>query len=462
MTVHSLIAGGKVDFRTITKTHSDIYNITIEKGDINVNYNMQKQGFKVFYENFVKENPNINIVVEPKSSMRYTIDTFEQLANEHYTFEGFSLLNTEQIPNTKLYYGRLPEQPREIVVEKWVLEKKLVDSTLANFMTVKSFVGKQIKIGSCNYSFTIVGIADNDEHAIYINKWHVFDIMTSWFSMQKISIASLKELSLYTDVSAYDLSGKKCLWTNTRAVPSYDNQILVSDDNNTIYDVQGVIDFNGAPFDMIVDDSEYHTLLGLILFRNYEHLNLLCNEEEREQVDNYLEKIKDKFMSGEIKYNETKEIKLLFYAESEYDKLVSSHIENADKVVKSRLLITICIVIISICIVLFSMKSYAMKNIYDIGVYRAIGVRKTSVVLIYAIEMLLISLKTTLVGGIICYFVTNIIGSIPVLNTSINISFELFFSVVFSLMAINVLVGILPILGYLRLTPSSILTKNER
>lgn len=129
---------------------------------------------------------------------------------------------------------------------------------------------------------------------------------------------------------------------------------------------------------------------------------------------------------------------------------------------KSRLLITICIVVISICIVLFSMKSYAMKNIYDIGVYRAIGVRKSSVVLIYALETLIISLKTTLIGGVLCYVVTNIIGSIPVLEGRFAISFELFIAIVVALILINILVGILPIMTYLRLTPSSILTKNER
>ncbi len=462
LTVHSLIVGGKVDFKTITKSHSEIYNITIQKGNVDVNYNMQKLGFKVFYEDFVRNNPNIDIVVEDKSSMKYTLNTFTQFAEEKYTFEGFSLLNTEQIPDKKLYCGRLPEKSREIVVEKWVLEKKLVDSTLANFMTVKSFVGEKVRIGSVNFDFTIVGIADNDEHAIYINKWHMFDIMTSWFSIQNISVGSLTELSKYIDTSSYDLSGKKCLWTSVRAVPSYNNQIIVSDDGSATYDLHSVVDFKGAPFDMIVDESEYNTLLSLILVRNYEQLNLLCNEEERKQVDEYLQMIEAKFSSGEIKYNDTKEVKLLFSAESEYDNLVKQHIENADKVVKSRLLITICIVVISICIVLFSMKSYAMKNIYDIGVYRAIGVRKSSVVLIYALETLIISLKTTLFGGILCYVVTNIIGSIPVLEGRFAISFELFIAIVVALILINILVGILPIMTYLRLTPFSILTKNER
>ena len=119
------------------------------------------------------------------------------------------------------------------------------------------------------------------------------------------------------------------------------------------------------------------------------------------------------------------------------------------------------IILISIIIVYFSMRSYAMKNIYDIGVYRAIGIKKSSVVNIYLIQILIISLKTTLVGGLLCFAVTNIIGSVPVLDDSISISFGLFLICTFGLMAINILIGILPILKYLSLTPTKILTKYD-
>jgi ABC-type antimicrobial peptide transport system permease subunit len=107
------------------------------------------------------------------------------------------------------------------------------------------------------------------------------------------------------------------------------------------------------------------------------------------------------------------------------------------------------------------MKSFAVSNIYDIGVYRAIGIKKSSVVLIYLFEMLIISLKTTLVGGLLCFIITNIISSIPIIDVDFAISFGTFSTITFGLIFINLIVSIIPISRYMRLTPSQILTKHD-
>ena len=108
-----------------------------------------------------------------------------------------------------------------------------------------------------------------------------------------------------------------------------------------------------------------------------------------------------------------------------------------------------------------SKRPGTIKNIYDIGVYRAIGINKKSIVFVYALEILVISLKTTLIGGIICYAITNIIQSIPIIDVPIGISFDLFVVSTISLILLNIIVGVLPVIGYLKLTPSQILSKYD-
>ena len=98
------------------------------------------------------------------------------------------------------------------------------------------------------------------------------------------------------------------------------------------------------------------------------------------------------------------------------------------------------------------MKSFAVSNIYDIGVYRAIGIKKQSVVLIYLFEMLIISLKTTLVGGLLCFIITNIISSIPIIDVDFAISFGTFSTITFGLifqtiLNLSVVVGLIPVTG---------------
>ena len=233
--------------------------------------------------------------------------------------------------------------------------------------------------------------------------------------------------------------------------------------NNTYqYEIIDQVSFGNAPFDMAVADNQFNKLFQLILNINWEAFNVFCeNEQEQKQVSDFIDSVREKFSDGTIKSQSGKSIQLKLFFESEYDELLTPYIEEANKVVRSRLLITASIILISIIIVYFSMKSYAMKNIYDIGVYRAIGIKKSSVVNIYLIQILIISLKTTLVGGLLCFAVTNIIGSVPVLDDSISISFGLFSICTFGLMAINILIGILPILKYLSLTPTKILTKYD-
>jgi ABC-type antimicrobial peptide transport system permease subunit len=107
------------------------------------------------------------------------------------------------------------------------------------------------------------------------------------------------------------------------------------------------------------------------------------------------------------------------------------------------------------------MKSYAIKNIYDIGVFRAIGINKRSIIFIYALQILIISLKSTLVGAIAYYLITSFVASIPIINVPIAMDFSIFSICTLGLMATNILVGVLPVIMYLQKTPSQLLSKYD-
>ena len=232
------------------------------------------------------------------------------------------------------------------------------------------------------------------------------------------------------------------------------------------------LDFEGLIFTTVVSDEIYYDILKSVLKREYNTLNVVCeNKEEIDQVNSFLEERKERFESGEIKANidfgytgpqpEYEEVMLKLSATSEYENKLQPYYAEAKKVVSSRTLISVTIILISIFIIFFSMKSFAVSNIYDIGVYRAIGIKKSSVILIYLFEMLIISLKTTLVGGLLCFIITNIISSIPIIDVNFAISFGTFFTITFGLILINLIVSIIPISRYMRLTPSQILTKHD-
>ena len=194
--------------------------------------------------------------------------------------------------------------------------------------------------------------------------------------------------------------------------------------------------------------------------------------QQREAVKAYIDLKKDYYESGDLLATPengfdypysigSNIVKVVITHTYTYEDIIEPYLLAAKEAVESRVLITAAILLVSIIVVFFAMKSYAIKNIYDIGVYRAIGIKKTSIAFVYALETFVISLQTTLVGGALCYIVTNIIAGIPLIDVSIAISFPMFIYVTFGLIAINVIVGVLPVALYMRLTPSQILSKYD-
>lgn len=468
--LQSLTSAKQIDVKNIVSCDSRIYTVNLEKSDAKMMKDVHVFGFSKFYDDLVENVNDIEPIVTTPIRLFFTLPNFSQITSKKYEISGFSVLTTEQLDEKDLLYGRMPEKANEVVFEKWVLEKLLEDedSTLSNFMTIKSFLNKPLSFKNDVDSFVIVGIANNNQNSAYFNKWSVLNFFPS-------EIKSTARVISYSEFEK--LLGKSI------NLPLENNQVIKSEKFKTSdyiklssnfsnkYEVAYTLDFNNLPYDLIFPDEKYNEILKIAASSSYEALNIFCkNETIRQNVDNYITEVFDKYNNGEIVATATdgfvgiadyKNINIKLSSSSTFDSIIEPYILESNKTVTSRLLITFVIVLISIIIVFFAMKSYSIKNIYDIGVYRAIGIKKGSIVFVYALEILIISLKTTFVGGLLLYIITNIIDSIPILDINIGISFDLFVYTTLGLISLNILIGILPIGGYLRLTPSQILSKYD-
>lgn len=471
--IQSIITGSFVDKQTLTITDSRVYNIYMDKGSAQVDDRAGKFGFDLFYHDFLEENPDIEPIINFDTRMFYTMSTFTQLGNKEYKIANYSVLPLSTLDNSKLAYGRLPQNATEIVVDKWVLENTINDSTLNNFMNVTSFINQTVKFENMKYPVTIVGVSETEENSIYVDKWMMLEIYLGSLNKTSISFCSMSEFEKHLGYDLdINLGDRECLWNLGKSAPSTLDYFMFNNDYDMEFDIVSKVDFNGLPYTTVVSDDIYYDILKSLLKREYNTLNVICeNEEEVNKVNEFINARKEKFASGEIKANaefgytgptpENEDVILELSAASEYNEKLEPYYEEARKIVSSRTLITLTILAISILIVLFSMKSFAVSNIYEIGVYRALGIKKSSVISIYAFEMLFISLKTTLIGGLLCYGVTNLISSIPTMQIDFAISFATFALVTFGLMLINIIVSIIPISRYMRLTPSQLLTKYD-
>ena len=475
--IHNMISVSKVNKTSIVFSDSRIYNLNTEKKDLTVNRDMLLFGFKHMYQDFTNKNPNIEFILDNQTTFKFKLPKYAQLESKTYDLSGFSFLTTDVLDEQSIIYGRMPETIFEIVVEKTVLERAIKNSTLGNFMDVRSFIGKEINAGnSINVkdkpvSYTIVGITDNLENTIYVNKWMLFDLYPSTIRKNGTNIISLSEIQKISDkYNEYTLNDNEVL-VNKKYGISNINDTTLNNDPTLKFNIKKIIEDNDSLYDVILPDSAYEKIKLSVLAENYSETFLYCeNENEVKQVEEYFNNVKEYYLSGDLKatkengftgISDNTDVKISFTFFSRYNEILNPHLEEARKAVNSRIIITLTILLVSGIIIFFSMKSYAIKNIYDIGVYRALGIKKGSIVFVYALEVLAISFKTTFIGGTLYYLVNNILSTIPIIQGVTSISFGLYAIVTGGLIVLNVIIGIIPVSLYLRLTPSQILTKHD-
>ena len=474
LSVHSVFSATQVDKKHLVYCHSNVYNFFFENGSSTVSDSMAKFGFSDFYDDFTEKNENIEVVLDHQVIFHFTLPLFNQILNKTYELKGMSILPNKLLSPKDLIYGRMPENATEIVVEKWVIENAIENSTLNNFTDVKGFLGRELFLKGQEYGYKVVGISDTEENAVYMNEWALFDVYPSYIKIKSTSVCSVTEFLKYEGTpKEFTLSPNTAVANDKYQFNHNLLDLVLNEDKNLTFDVVDSIDFGECPFRFVVPDDVYERIVKSVSVSNYERMYIYCeNEKEVEQVSNYLASVSEFYSSGELKISEEDaeqygdkggftEVKLSISLNSLYNTVMEPHFAEANKLVASRLLITITIVILSIIIVFFSMKSLSIKNVRDIGVYRAIGINKGSIVFVYALEVFIISLKTTLIGGILLYAITNIISGIPIVNANIAIPFEIFFLSTVGMIVLNVLVGIFPVLLILRKTPSQILTKYD-
>ena len=115
-------------------------------------------------------------------------------------------------------------------------------------------------------------------------------------------------------------------------------------------------------------------------------------------------------------------------------------------------------VLFSLIFLYFIMRSSVASRTYTIGVFRALGVSRQSIFKLFLIEIGLITLISSLTGVILASIVISRVNSIYYL-----IYYPLYVPIVTFVLIylLNSLIGILPVLPYLRKTPAEILSKYD-
>lgn len=353
-------------------------------------------------------------------------------------YVGGSLASIKLLKDSDILYGNMPSKVNEIAISKTVAQKVLDEGYAkeAGVNDVSDFIDKKIKLDYSSDMF-ITAIVNTSNPSIYVFDEAITNVLYNNFANQDKAI----ELSEMNMVS-YDLKAGKN--------PDGDYEIIVPYSQRFAYPLNEKVDekINDKRLKVVGYYTSSETQ-KYITNENTMKMQIINNSRKVTISSNDKNKAVDELKSKEINVQDTYEI-----AKREY-------VRDNEKATNAILIFSAVIIIISLIEVFLMIRSSFLSRIKEIGIYRAIGVKKRDIYKMFLGEILAISLTASL-GGIILmtYVLYNIIQikylkDFCVLNPlTIGVSVLICFG-------FNIIVGLIPVANTMRKRPAEILSRKD-
>ena len=398
------------------------------------------------------------------SLSNFTFDVYAQTHASRPTFPTHTLLPLSVLDNPTLFKGQMPTNANDIIIDKWVADAILESPQFKTLggLFYEQIIGQSYLQGYDQIKGKIVGIVDTNNPTIYVSDELFYtnaimanqDYNTAYNRFDSLSLTNIDE---YYEINDYlnELNGGGVITAVAKPILAnwqQTKQIVVSKSffENFLYtetDKTHLLMANGEKYLVIgiVDGIEPTVYLHS---SNLLELSLVQSDNV-ESVTVYSLNKKATIEILEAEGLRAKDKYLINYQE---------HYEQVFDIF--QYIISIIILAGSLIFLFFIMRSSLISRVYEIGVYRALGVKKGNVYRLFISEIVLISLFSSLLGVIAASIFIAQVNDIAGL---VLIEYPWFIGVgsVAFLFLCNLIIGLIPVLTLLRLTPSQILSKYD-
>lgn len=441
--VSDILTLNNIDIQSVIHTDSHYLKIEVEK---NGGYDtlLYNEYFSELYSDYLEKTEVEYIQYVTETDLYFYYDGFEQIEDVKGLLTGYSIAPLSDLSEKQLIAGRMPAKPNEIVVDTWVLENfiKKEASIAQIFPKAEDYIGKELSVERKDWKLKIVGISDTGNPDIFMDRFTSLSI-TSRVTNQMASAELLQNAypSEYADLS---LEKNEVLVSESylEHLKEIDGSTdYVSTVGTGFYQVAGTYsDEFGAI--MVLSNEAYDEILNYLIV---ESKSFIVSTEDKQATKDYFASLPESVTE-----------RLQIFITDSYAEELAEYEEARTVKVDARLIITVTIFVVSMVLLYFSMKSNAMKKIESIMVYRFIGIKKSSILMIFAIESGLLTCYTSIPAVLLTSIVLKFIASIPSLELTLVYPWGATAVVGLFLLAINTITGILPIVSFVRKPPAQL------
>lgn len=396
----------------------------------------------------IENNPDVNFVIPGKSAVNFNfkIDDYYQTSDTVFTMGG-SLSSINMINKNNIIRGRMPNNENEIVIDKIIYNNLNTTIKCAGILTINDILNRDVYIDSLNYK--IVGIVDMGSPSIYTYESEFTNIIA--LSKNDDIYGSYIEESSTSNIYDYNIY-KDSIKLKKGNYPVNDYEVIINDINSDEYKIGKYVDYkvNDKKLKVVGYYTSSDASMDKYLVNNntIKYNNILNNK-------------------GVSIYAKDKELVLNKYRNEKYN-IKDSYIYSRDNYVKEAkenlkpsFIFAFIMVIVSLVEIYLIVRSSFLSRIKEVGIFRAIGVKKTDIYKMFLGEIFAITTIFSMLGVIFMTYIIKGLSKLPLVGNNYYMDTSVFILVVLFIYVFNMLVGLLPVINTIRKTPAKILSRSD-
>ena len=397
-----------------------------------------------------EKDENIDYVLPGDSSVTFMLkfDDYYQSRGDVSNING-SLSSKNMISDSDIISGRMIETDKEIIIDKRVFEL-YYESTNAKYLGInkpEELFDRELFIGSLR-GYKIVGVVDKNSPSIYMDESNFVNILANndvETQSYMFGYNDTNDKSRVFDYNLYDIKIKK------GRLPKNDYEVIISNDYKDTIKLNKTIDYkvNGKKLKVVgyyTNKDKYDLYLTNNNTVKYELINkssdLIFYAKDTNLV---LNKYREKGINIKDSYEYSKEL------------YMKDRIESF----KSSLILGIIILSISLLEIYLMIRSSFLSRIKEVGIYRAIGVKKRDIYKMFTGEIIAITTIASLLGIIFMSYILKELSTINYISDRYVVNINTFVITVVFVYIFNLFVGLLPVYRTLRKSPARILSRSD-
>ena len=386
-------------------------------------------------------------------AMKLDSNNYYQTKEANMKING-SLSSIDMVNEDNLLLGRMPEDKNEIVIDKMVYDKS-DNIEMIGYYDISKMIDSKVFLASEILEYKIVGVVDLGSPSIYVSRDEMINIISNTLSGGNdmyYGYMSTDDMNVnINSIEDYNLYKEKIKITSGRE-PSNDYEVIINEELKDTYKLNKEIDNEKINDKKLVVVGYYKSADNISKYFVSSNTRKYKLIEDSKGIIIY-SKDKDKVI------NSYRELGLKVLDVYEVDK--DTYMKEIKDSVNASLIVASIMLGISLIEIILMVRSSFLSRIKEIGIYRAIGVKKSDIYKMFTSESIAITSLASVPGVLFMSYCLHVISGISFVANNYVMNIYVVILCIVIMYLFNIVIGLIPVFNTMRKTPSMILSSHQ-